>query len=62
MNRNFEVNINGQSLSRVSSYEYLATRVDETLNWQTQTDAMVEKISASLGALKKVHDYVPRQT
>lgn len=61
MNRNFEVNVNGQSLSRVSSYGYLATRVDETLNWQAQTDAMVE-ISAGLGALKKVHDYVPRQT
>jgi len=50
-NHNFEVNVNGQSLSKVSSYGYLATRVDETLNWQTQTDAMVKKISAGLGAL-----------
>ena len=44
------------SLSWVSSHGYLATRVDETLNWQTQTDAMVERISDGLGALKKVHD------
>ena len=61
MNRNFEVNVNGQSLSRVSSYGYLATRVDETLNWQTQTDTRVTT-SAGLGALKKLRDHVPRQT
>ena len=57
MNRNFEVNVSGQSLSRMSSYGYLATRVNETLNWQTQTDTMVT-ISAGLRALKKVRDHV----
>ena len=61
MCRNFEVNVNGQSLSRMSCYGYLATRVGETLNWQTQTDTRVT-ISANLGALKKVRDHVPRQT
>ena len=61
MHRNFEVNVNGQSLSRMSCYGYLATRVGETLNWQTQTDTKVT-ISANLGALKKVRDHVPRQT
>ena len=49
MNRNFEVNVNGQSLSRVSSYRYLGIEVDETVNWQSQTDTMVKKISAGLG-------------
>ena len=52
MNHNFEENVNGQSLSRVSSYRYLGIEVDETVNWQSQTDIMITKISAGLGALK----------
>ena len=52
MNHKFEVNVNGQSLCRVSSYRYLGIEVDETVNWQSETDTMVKKISAGLGALK----------
>ena len=55
MNHNFEVNVNGQSLSLsigAYSYRYLGIEVDETVNWQSQTDIMITKISAGLGALK----------
>ena len=31
------------------------------LNWQPQTDTMVKKLSACLGALKEVRDYAPHQ-
>ena len=55
------MNVNGQSLSRVSSHRYLGIEVDKTLNWQPQTDTMVKKVSAGLGALKKVRDYAPHQ-
>ena len=55
------MNVNGRSLSRVSSHRYLGIEVDETLNWQPQTDTMVTKLSACLGASKKVRDYAPHQ-
>ena len=45
----------------MSSYRYLGIKVDETLNWQSQIDTMVKKISTGLGVLKMVRDYVPRQ-
>ena len=46
------MNVNGQSLSRVSSHRYLGIEVDKTLNWQPQTDTMVKKVSAGQALIR----------
>ena len=62
MEHDFEININEIPLKRVKSYRYLGLEIDETLSWHVQVDAITKKVSAGLGALKRIRDLVPTST
>jgi len=52
------VNVNSQQLTRVTNYRYLGIEVDEAL----EVDIICKKVSAGLGALKRIRSLVHRQT
>ena len=56
------VTVNGQRLTRATNYRYLGIEVDEALGWQPHVDAVCKKVSAGLGAIKRIRSLVPRQT
>ena len=47
---------------RATTYRYLGIEVDEALGWQCQADIICKKVSAGLGALKRIRPLVPSQT
>ena len=46
----------------MTNYRYLGIEVDEALGWQSHADTICKKVSAGIGALKRIRSLVPRQT
>ena len=40
----------------------LGKELDEALGWQSHVDTICKKVSAGIGALKRIRSLVPRQT
>ena len=59
---NLNVTVNSQQLTRVTNYRYLGIEVEEALGWQSHVDTICKKVSAGIGALKRIRSLVPRQT
>jgi hypothetical protein len=51
--------IGGKPIPRISSAKALGVHIDETLSWTMHIEQISKKISASIGALKRVRPYVP---
>ena len=49
-------------IERVKSYKYLGVEIDETLSWRNHIDSLCKKVSAGIGAIKRVHYLVSSQT
>ena len=62
LNEDLNVRVDSQQLMRATTYRYLRIEVDEALGWQCQVDIIFKKVSAGLGALKRIRPLVPRQT
>ena len=62
LNGDLNVTVNGQRLTRATNYRYLGMEVDEALGWQPHVDAVCKKVSAGIGAIKRIRSLVPRQT
>ena len=62
LNVDLNVRVDSQQLMRATTYRYLGIEVDETLGWQCQVDIICKKVSAGLGALKRIRPLVPSQT
>ena len=62
LNGDLNVTVNSQQLTRVTNYRYLGIEVDEALGWQSQVHIICKKVSAGIGALKRIRSLVPRQT
>ena len=62
INNDLNIKVDNQKLMRASTYRYLGLEADETLGWQCQADVICKKVSAGLGALKRIRPLVPRQT
>ena len=62
LNRDFNVPVSFQQFTPVTNYRYLGIEVDEALRWQSQVDTICKKVSAGVGALKRIRSLVPRQT
>ena len=62
LNGDLNVTVNGQRLTRATNYRYLGIEVDEALGWQPHVDAVCKKVSAGIGAIKRIRSLVPRQT
>ena len=46
----------------MTNYRYLGIEIDKALAWQAQVDAICKKVSAGLGALKRIRYLIPHQT
>ena len=46
--------INGITIERVSSFNFLGLRIDENLSWKEHTNKIANKISRSLGIMRKL--------
>ena len=45
----------------MTNYRYLGIEVDEALGWQSHVDTVGKKVSAGIGAIKRIGSLVPRQ-
>ena len=54
--------VDSQQLMRAATYKYLGIEFDEALGWQCRVDIICKKVSAGLGALKRIRPLVPSQT
>ena len=62
LNGDLNVTVNGQQLTRATNYRYLGIEVDEALGWQSHVVVVCKKVSAGIGAIKRIRSLVPRQT
>ena len=62
LNGDLNVTVNDQQLTRATYYRYLGIEVDEALGWQPHVHAVCKKVSACIGAIKRIRSLVPRQT
>jgi len=62
LNHDFIVSVDNREIERVTSYKYLGVEIDETLSWRNHTDSLCKKVSAGIGAIKRVRHLVPSQT
>ena len=62
LNHQFDVKIDGYSLERTKTYKYLGIELNESLSWDSHIDNTIKKVSAGLGAIKRVTNLVPRET
>ena len=62
LNGDLNVTVNGQRLTRATNYRYLGMEVDEALGWQPHVDTFCKKVSAGIGAIKRIRSLLPRQT
>ena len=46
----------------MTNYRYLGIEVDKALGWQSHVDTTRKKVSAGIGALKRIRSLVPRLT
>ena len=56
------VSVENREIERVTSYKYIGVEIDETLSWRNQSDLLCKKVSAGIGAIKRVRHLVPSQT
>lgn len=54
--------INGITIERVSSFNFLGLRIDENLSWKEHTNKIANKISRSLGIMRKLKNFIPLST
>ena len=62
LNHDFIVSVDNREIERVTSYKYIGVEIDETLSWRNHTDSLCKKVSAGIGAIKRVRHLVPSQT
>ena len=57
-----KIQIGGIGLKRVSVTKSLEILVDENLNWNQQIDNISKKVSKGIGILRRVKQYISRQS
>ena len=62
LNHDFIWSVDNREIERVTSYKCLGVEIDETLSWRNHTDSLCKKVSAGIGAIKRVRHLVPSQT
>jgi hypothetical protein len=61
-NCDIKVHVNNKQINRVSSSKSLGLIIDENLTWKFHIDSITKKVSAGIGALKRMRDLVTRET
>ena len=57
-----KININGQPVTEVEVSESLGLHIDNTLSWNNQIDHITKKVSAAIGAIKRIRPFVTQTT
>ena len=60
-NQNVEVCVNNKQINRVLKSKSLLT-IDENLTWKYHADNITKKVSSGIGALKRMRDFITRET
>ena len=53
-----KININGQPVTEVEISESLGLHIDNTLSWNSNIDHIIKKVSAAIGAMKRLTSFV----
>ena len=59
---NFNINIDGQPIDRVTSSKTLGVKLDERLCWSVHTDYVCKKVSSAISGLRQIRDFIPQET
>ena len=51
--------VNDQPISRTSAHKCLGVHTDEKLSWDCHVDTICKKISAGIGAMRRIKNFVP---
>ena len=54
----FNLYINNNKISQVSSFEYLGVKIDEKLKWKNEINFVETKLSQACGAISRVRPFV----
>ena len=57
-----EVKINSKPVKRVKHAKVLGVQIDENLNWKKHIEFIASKISSGIGAIRKLKEFVDRNT
>ena len=63
-NLNYEISeqpvvVNDQPISRTSAHKCLGVHMDEKLSWDCHVDTICKKVSAGIGAMRCIKNFVP---
>jgi hypothetical protein len=61
-NQNVEVCVNNKQINRVLKSKSLGLTIDENLTWKYHVDNITKKVSSGIGALKRMRDFITRET
>jgi hypothetical protein len=61
-NQNVEVCVNNKQINRVLKCKSLGLTIDENLTWKYHVDNITKKVSPGIGALKRMRDFITRET
>ena len=54
--------VNDQPISRTSTHKCLGVHIDEKLSWDCHVDTIRKKVSAGIGAMRCIINFVPVAT
>ena len=54
--------VNDQPISRTSAHKCLGVHIDEKLSWDYHVDTICKKVSAGIGAMRSIKNFVPVAT
>ena len=54
-----DLNINGTCISKTSTFNFLGIEIDDTLSWKSHITKVSNKISTTIGIMKKLHRFLP---
>ena len=54
--------INNVAIPKINKYTCLGVTMDERLSWEKHTDSICSKVSAGIGAMRRVKSFVPLPT
>jgi hypothetical protein len=54
--------VGNDQIERVNSSKSLGLKIDENLPWKRHIDEISKKVSAAIGALKRIRSYISQDT
>ncbi len=61
-NYDLRVGVNRDQIRKVSKTKSLGLTIDENLSWKHHIDNITKKVASGIGAIKRIRDYVTKET